>query len=85
MQTNVEEMHGQYMLYKDGKQIGDIYYLTSRYDSTNKSAAHIQGAIVKRIKKEVKELNADYAEAYINYSVLPNGPFLTRCIGLVKP
>ena len=81
----MEEMHGQYMLYKDDKQIGDIYYLTSRYDSTNKSASHIRAAITKRIKKEIKELNADYAEAYINYSVLPNGPFLTRCIGLVKP
>ena len=81
----MEEMHGQYMLYKDDKQIGDIYYLTSRYDSTNKSAAHIRGAITKRIKQEIKELNADYAEAWVHYSVLPNGPFLTRCIGLVKP
>ena len=81
----MEEMHGQYMLYKDSKQIGDIYYLTSRYDSTNKSAAHIQGQIVRQIKRKIIELSADYAEAYINYSVLPNGPFCTRCIGLVKP
>ena len=80
----MEEMHGQYMLYKDSKQIGDIYYLTSRYDSTNKSAAHIRGAITKRIKKEVKELNADYAEVHIHYSVLPNGPFCTHGIGKVQ-
>ena len=81
----MEEMHGQYMVYKDDKQIGDIYYLTSRYDSANKSAAHIRGAITKRIKKEVKELGADYAEAWVHYSVLPSGPFCTRGIGRVQP
>ena len=81
----MEEMHGQYMLYKDDKQIGDIYYLTSRYDSTNKSTSHIQGAITKRIKQEIKKLGADYAEVYIHYSVSPSGPFCTRGMGRVKP
>ena len=85
MQTNVEEMRGQYMLYKDDKQIGDIYYLTSRYDSTNKSAAHIQGQIVRQIKRKIIELSADYADVYIHYSVLPSGPFCTRGIGKVQP
>ena len=78
-----EEMHGTCHIYKGGKLI--CRFSTLRYDSTNKSMAHIRGAITKRIKKEVKELNADYAEAYINYSVLPNGPFLTRGIGKVQP
>ena len=78
-----EEMHGTCHIYKGGKLI--CRFSTSRYDSTNKSAAHIRGAITKRIKKEIKELNADYAEAYINYSVLPNGPFLTRGTGRVLP
>ena len=81
----MEEMHGQYMLYKDGKQIGDIYYLTSRYDSTNKSASHIQGQIVRQIKRKIVELSADYADVYIHYSVLPIGPFCTHGIGSVTP
>ena len=78
----MEKMQGQAEIYKGGKLI--CRFSTLRYDSTNKSMAHIRGAITKRIKKEVKELNADYAEAYINYSVLPNGPFLTRGIGKVQ-
>ena len=81
----MEEMHGQYMLYKDSKQIGDIYYLTSRYDSTGKSAAHVQGNIVKQVKRKIRELAADYAEVYIHYSVSPSGPFCTRGIGKVQP
>ena len=81
----MEEMHGQYMLYKDGKQIGDIYYLTSRYDSTNKSAAHIQGAIVRQVKRRIKDYGADYADVYIHYSMLPVGPFCTRGMGRVQP
>ena len=80
-----EEMHGQYMLYKDDKQIGDIYYLTSRYDSTNKSASHIQGQIVRQIKRKIVELSADYADVYIHYSTLPIGPNCTRGIGRVQP
>ena len=79
----MEKMQGQAEIYKGGKLI--CHFSTSRYDSTNKSAAHIQGAIVKRIKKEVKELGADYAEAWVHYSVLPSGPFCTRGIGLVTP
>ena len=79
----MKEMHGQAGIYKGGKLI--CHFSTSRYDSTNKSAAHIRGAITKRIKKEIKELNADYAETYIHYSVLPNGPFLTRGMGRVQP
>ena len=78
----MEKMQGQAEIYKGGKLI--CHFSTSRYDSANKSAAHIRGAITKRIKKEVKELDADYADVYIHYSVLPNGPFLTRCIGLVQ-
>ena len=76
-------IYGQAEIYKGGKLI--CHFSTSRYDSTNKSAPHIQGAIVKRIKKEVKELGADYADVYIHYSVLPNGPFLTRGTGRVLP
>ena len=79
----METMQGQAEIYKGGKLI--CHFSTSRYDSTNKSAAHIRGAITKRIKKEIKELNADYAETYIHYSVLPNGPFLTRGMGRVQP
>ena len=79
----MEKMQGQAEIYKGGKLI--CHFSTSRYDSTNKSAAHIRGAITKRIKQEIQELNADYAEAYINYSVLPNGPFLTRGLGSVTP
>ena len=79
----METMQGTCHIYKaDGLLCA---FSTLRHDTTNKSAAHIRGAITKRIKKEIKELNADYAEAYINYSVLPNGPFLTRCIGKVQP
>ena len=79
----MEKMQGQAEIYKGGKLI--CHFSTSRYDSANKSAAHIRGAITKRIKKEVKELCADYAEVYIHYSVLPNGPFLTRWTGRVLP
>ena len=79
----METMQGTCHIYKADRLL--CAFFTLRHDTTNKSAAHIQGAIVKRIKKEVKELNADYAEAYINYSVLPNGPFLTRGIGKVQP
>ena len=79
----METMQGKCNIYKGTRQIAT--FSTLPYDSTNKSAPHIQGAITKRIKKEVKELGADYAEAYINYSVLPNGPFCTRDIGLVTP
>ena len=79
----MEKMQGQAEIYKGGKLI--CHFSTSRYDSANKSAAHIRGAITKRIKQEIKELNADYAETYIHYSVLPSGPFCTRGIGLVTP
>jgi hypothetical protein len=79
----METMQGQAGIYKGGKLI--CHFSTSRYDSANKSAAHIQGLIVKRIKKEVKELGADYAEAWVHYSVLPSGPFCTRGIGKVQP
>ena len=79
----MEKMQGQAEIYKGGKLI--CRFSTSRYDSTNKSMAHIRGAITKRIKKEVKELGADYAEVYIHYFVSPSGPFCTRGIGLVTP
>ena len=79
----METMQGQAEIYKGGKLI--CHFSTSRYDSANKSASHIQGVIVKRIKKEVKELGADYAEVYIHYSVSPSGPFCTRGIGRVTP
>ena len=76
-------IYGQAEIYKGGKLI--CHFSTSRYDSANKSAAHIQGVIVKRIKKEVKELGADYADVYIHYSMLPVGPNCTRGIGKVQP
>ena len=79
----METMQGTCHIYKADMLL--CAFFTLRYDSTNKSAAHIQGAIVKRIKKEVKELGADYAEVWIHYSVLPNGPFLTRGTGRVLP
>ena len=79
----METMQGTCHIYKADRLL--CAFFTLRYDSTNKSAAHIQGAIVKRIKKEVKELGADYAEAWVHYSVLPSGPFCTRGIGLVTP
>ena len=79
----MEKMQGQAEIYKGGKLI--CHFSTLRYDSTNKSAAHIRGAITKRIKQEIQELNADYADVYIRYSVLPSGPFCTRGIGLVTP
>ena len=79
----MEKMQGQAEIYKGGKLI--CHFSTLRHDTTNKSAAHIQGAITKRIKKEVKELGADYAEVYIHYFVSPSGPFCTRGIGLVTP
>ena len=79
----METMQGTCHIYKADRLL--CAFFTLRYDSTNKSAAHIQGAIVKRIKKEVKELGADYAEAWVHYSVLPSGPFCTRGIGKVQP
>ena len=79
----METMRGTAFIYKGGDKIAT--YSTLIYDSTGKSASHIQGAIVKRIKKEVKELGADYAEAWVHYSVLPSGPFCTRGIGKVQP
>ena len=78
----METMQGTCHIYKADRLL--CAFFTLRYDSTNKSAAHIQGAIVKRIKKEVKELGADYAEAWVHYSVLPSGPFCTRGIGKVQ-
>ena len=79
----MEKMQGTCHIYKADRLL--CAFFTLRHDTTNKSAAHIQGAIVKRIKKEVKELGADYAEAWMHYSVLPSGPFCTRGIGLVTP
>ena len=79
----METMQGTCHIYKADRRL--CAFFTLRYGSTNKSAAHIQGAIVKRIKKEVKELGADYAEAWVHYSVLPSGPFCTRGIGKVQP
>ena len=79
----METMRGQAVTWKNGKVI--LSWYTMGYDCTGKSAPHIQGAITKRIKQEVKELNADYAEVHIHYSVLPNGPFCTRSIGRVQP
>ena len=81
----MEQMRGQYILYKGNKRIGEIFHMTPRYDSTGKSAAHIQGAIVKDIKQAMRNRGADYADVYIHYSVLPSGPFCTRGIGLVTP
>jgi hypothetical protein len=78
----MEKMQGQAEIYKGGKLI--CHFSTSRYDSANKSAAHIQGQIVRQIKRKIVELSADYADVYIHYSVLPNGPFLTRGIGKVQ-
>ena len=79
----METMQGTCHIYKaDGLLCA---FSTLRHDTTNKSAAHIQGVIVKRIKKELKELGADYAEAWVHYSVLPSGPFCTRGIGKVQP
>ena len=79
----METMQGTCHIYKADRLL--CAFFTLRHDTTNKSAAHIQGAIVKRIKKEVKELGADYAEAWVHYSVLPSGPFCTRGIGKVQP
>ena len=78
-----EEMQGTCHIYKGGKLI--CRFSTSRYDSTNKSAPHIQGQIVRQIKRKIIELSADYADVYINYSVFPNGPFCTRVLGSVTP
>ena len=79
----METMQGQAGIYKGGKLI--CHFSTSRYDSTNKSAAHIQGSIIKQVKCKIIELGADYADVYIHYSVLPSGPFCTRGIGNVQP
>ena len=80
----MEQMRGQYILYKGNKRIGEIFHMTPRYDSTGKSAAHIQGAITRQVKKAIKANSADYAEVYIHYSVLPSGPFCTRRLGMVQ-
>ena len=79
----MEKMQGQAEIYKGGKLI--CHFSTSRYDSANKSAAHVQGNIVKQVKRKIRELAADYADVYIHYSVLPSGPFCTRGIGKVQP
>ena len=79
----METMQGNCHIFKGGVMI-DVF-LTMRYDSTNKSAPHVQGAITKRIKQELKALGADYAEVWVHYSVLPNGPFCTRGLGSVTP
>ena len=79
----MEKMQGQAEIYKGGKLI--CHFSTLRYDSTNKSAAHIRGAITKRIKQEIQELNADYADVYIHYSVYPSGPFITENNGVYLP
>ena len=79
----MEKMQGQAEIYKGGKLI--CRFSTSRYDSTNKSMAHIQGAIVRQVKRRIKDYGADYADVYINYSVFPNGPFCTRGLGSVTP
>lgn len=78
----MQTMQGNCHIFKGGVMI-DVF-LTMRYDSTNKSAPHVQGAIVKRIKRELKELGADYAESWIHYSALPSGPFCTSGIGKVQ-
>ena len=78
----METMQGTCHIYKaDGLLCA---FSTLRHDTTNKSAAHIRGAITKRIKKEIKELSADYADVYIHYSTLPIGPNCTRGIGKVQ-
>ena len=79
----MEKMQGQAEIYKGGKLI--CHFSTSRYDSSNKSASHIQGQIVRQIKRKIIELNSDYADVYIHYSVLPIGPNCTRGIGKVQP
>ena len=79
----METMLGTAFIYKGGDKIAT--YSTLIYDSTGKSASHIQGAIVKDIKQAMRYRGADYADVYIHYSVLPNGPFLTRGTGRVLP
>ena len=79
----METMQGNCHIFKGGVMISA--YLTMRYESTNKRTPHVQGAITKRIKQEIKKLGADYADVYIHYSVLPSGPFCTRGIGRVTP
>lgn len=79
----METMQGNCHIFKGGVMI-DVF-LTMRYDSTNKSAPHVQGTITKRIKKEIRKLGADYADVYIHYAVLPAGPFVTRGMGRVQP
>ena len=79
----METMRGTAFIYKGGDKIAT--YSTLIYDSTGKSASHIQGAIVKDLKQAMRNRGADYADVYIHYSVLPNGPFCTRGIGKVQP
>ena len=79
----METMQGTCHIYKADRLL--CAFFTLRYDSANKSAAHIRGAITKRIKKEIKELNADYADVYIHYSVYPSGPFITENNGVYLP
>lgn len=45
----METMQGTCHIYKADRLL--CTFFTLRYDSTNKSAAHIQGAIVKRISR----------------------------------
>ena len=79
----METMQGTCHIYKaDGLLCA---FSTLRHDTTNKSAAHIQGQIVRQIKRKIVELSADYADVYIHYSVLPIGPNCTRGIGKVQP
>ena len=79
----METMQGTCHIYKaDGLLCA---FSTLRHDTTNKSAAHIQGQIVRQIRRKIIELNADYADVYIHYSVLPIGPNCTRGIGKVQP
>ncbi|MHB1266634.1 MAG: hypothetical protein ACYCY2_03400 [Acidithiobacillus ferriphilus] len=79
----METMRGTAFIYKGGDKTAT--YSTLIYDSTEKSASHIQGAIVKDIKQAMRNRGADYADVFIHYSTLPMGPFCTRGIGKVQP
>lgn len=75
----METMQGTCHIYKADRLL--CAFFTLRYDSTNKSAAHIQGAIVRQVKRRIKDYGADYADVYIHYSMLPVGPNCTRGMG----
>ena len=79
----METMRGTAFIYKGGDKIAT--YSTLIYDSTGKSASHIQGAIVKDIKQAMRNRGADYADVYIHYSVYPSGPFITESNGVYLP